>query len=440
MQLYLSIPHLIQHMKHLIYILFFLTPSLCFAQAVQSPEQTFAKNIRTIKLHVYGNPFAAPVLPLNGGERLELHFDDLDGNVKNYSFSFELRNADWSPTMLSSFDYVQGFSQVRLTNYRISSIALTKYTHYQAVFPDRNATPSRAGNYLLKVFQDGDPSKIIFTRRFLVVRQVADVAAQIQQPFNGMYFRSHQKVQFAVNTSKLNVANAIQQVRVCILQNDRWDNAIMDIKPTFIRQGTLEYNTENTIFPAGREWRWLDLRSLRFQSDRIEKGNYGKTSTEIIVKPDQDRSAQRFVYYKDNNGKFITDVTESINPLWQADYATVRFRFIPPDNRPFPDKNVYVLGELSDYAQQDSALMQFNNETGAYETSLFLKQGYYDYCYVTKEKGGLQPSFEFTEGNYWETENTYTVLVYYRPLGGRADELIGITKINSLTGRQGARF
>ena len=427
-------------MKHLIYFLLFLSPALCFAQTVQSPEQTFAKNIRTIKLHVYGNPFAAPVLALNGGERLELHFDDLDGNVKNYSFSFELRNADWSPTMLSSFDYVQGFSQVRLTNYRISSIALTRYTHYQAVFPDRNATPSRAGNYLLKVFQDGDPSKVIFTRRFLVVRQVADVAAQIQQPFNGMYFRSHQKVQFAVNTSKLNPANAIQQVRVCILQNDRWDNAIMDIKPTFIRQGTLEYNTENTIFPAGREWRWLDLRSFRFQSDRIEKGNYGKTSTEIIVRPDLDRSAQRFVYYKDNNGKFITDVTESINPLWQADYATVRFRFVPPDNRPFPDKNVYILGELSDYAQQDSALMQFNNETGAYETSLFLKQGYYDYCYVTKEKSNLQPSFEFTEGNYWETENTYTVLVYYRPLGGRADELIGMTKINSLTGRQGARF
>src|SRR5687768_3784843 len=159
MQLYLSIPHLIQHMKHIIYIVFFLVPTICFAQPAQSPEQTFAKNIRTIKLHLYGNPFGAPMLPLNGGERLELHFDDLDGNVRNYSYSFELRNADWSPTMLSSFDYTQGFSQVRITNYRISSIALTKYTHYQAVFPERNASPSRAGNYLLKVFQDGDPSK-----------------------------------------------------------------------------------------------------------------------------------------------------------------------------------------------------------------------------------------------------------------------------------------
>ena len=437
MQLWLSNAHLIQHMKRIIVCLLFIPSMFSLAQP---GDHTLAKNIRTIKFHVYGNPLAAPIWMLNGNERLELHFDDLEGNVRNYSYSFELRNADWSPTMLSSFDYIQGFSQVRLTNYRISSIALTKYTHYQAVLPERNSAPSRSGNYILKVFQDGDPNKVIFTRRFLVVDQRVEVGAQIQQPFNGMYFRSHQKVQFSVNTSKLNLANAIQQVRVCILQNDRWDNAISDIKPTFIRQGTLEYNTENTIFEAGREWRWLDLRSLRFQSDRIEKANYERTGTEIIVRPDLNRAPQRSVYYRDNNGRFITEVTESINPLWQGDYATVRFRFVPLENQPFTNKDVYVIGELSDYGQQDSALMHYNNLTGMYETSLYLKQGYYDYTYVTKEKNASPPSFEFTEGNYWETENNYTILVYYRPLGARADELIGFTRINSLSGRQGIRF
>jgi len=419
-------------MTYIIRYLFFIFPVLSFAQ---SPNQTFAKNIRTIKFHVYGNPLAAPVWPLNSSERLELHFDDMDGNVKNYSYNFELRNADWSPTMLSPFDYTQGFSQVRLTTYRISSIALTKYTHYQAVFPERNSSPSKSGNYVLKVFQDGDPSKVIFTRRFFVVEQRVDVPAQIQQPFNGLYFRSHHKIQFSVNTSRLNLANPMQQVRVCILQNDRWDNAITDIKPTFIRLGSLEYNTENTIFPAGREWRWVDLRSFRFQSDRIEKGNYANSSTEILVKPDVDRSKQRFVYYNDNNGKFITDVTESINPYWQGDYATVRFRFAAPNNQPFQNKDLYLVGELNDYGQQENAPMQYNAETGMYETSLFLKQGYYDYCYVTREKDQPQPSFEFTEGNFWDTENTYTILVYYRPLGGRADELVGITKINSIVSR-----
>src|SRR4051812_19087756 len=89
---------------------------ITLAPAAQPVEEYVAKNIKTIKFHMYGNPLAAPVWMLNSSDRLELHFDDMDGNVKNYSYSFELRNADWSPTMIGVFDYVQGFTQVRLTN------------------------------------------------------------------------------------------------------------------------------------------------------------------------------------------------------------------------------------------------------------------------------------------------------------------------------------
>jgi hypothetical protein len=84
--------------------------------------------------------------------------------------------------------------------------------------------------------------------------------------------------------------------------------------------------------------------------------------------------------------------------------------------------------------------MRYNNESGMYETSLYLKQGYYDYTYITTDMNGGNPSLESTEGNSWETENNYTILVYYRPLGARADELIGYTRINSLSARQGIGF
>jgi hypothetical protein len=433
MQLYLSIRHLMNRMK---WIYFFLLGIVTIAEA-QNPDHDYVKNVKAVKFNIYGNPLAPPVWPLNSNEKLELNFDDIDGNIKNFSYTFELRNADWSPTMLGSFDYIQGFTQMRLTNYRISSIALTRYTHYQAVLPDRSASPSRSGNYLLKVFQDGDPNKLVFTRRFLVVQQKADIAAQIQQPFNGQFFRSHQKVQFTVNTSKLNLVNAMQQVKVYILQNDRWDNMISDMRPTFIKLGSLEYNTENSIFPGGREWRWLDIRSFRLQSDRVERATYGKQSTDIFVRPDANRTDQRFVYYRDNDGKFIPEVSENVNPYWQADFATVHFRFAPPGGRAFPDKDIFVFGELSNYGDDENAKMVFNEETGFYETSLFLKQGYYDYCYLAKNKDGSNPSLDYTEGNYWETENSYTLLVYYRPLGGRADELIGYNRLNSLTSRPG---
>lgn len=405
----------------------------------QIPEDIYSPKISSVQLYPRGNQLGYPIMKMGGIEQLELHFDDLDANVKNYSYTFQLCNYDWTPAMLSHFDFIKGFSQVRITNYRLSSVAYTRYTHYQAVVPDRNCIPSRSGNYILKVFADGDTSKLIFTKRMLVVDEKSSVAAQIQQPFNGQFFRTHQKVQFKVSLNEnVDVVNAQQQIMVAILQNNRWDNAITRIRPTFFSRKILEYNTENdAVFAAGKEWRWLDLRSFRLQSDRVADAKYSTTSTDIYVRPDADRSGQKFNFYRDANGRYYLQPTESINPLWQSDYATVKFSFVPSGNMPFPNKDVYLFGALNNYDLKDEAKMKYNAEKGVYETSLFLKQGYFDYMYVTIDKNDRkhQASFEETEGNLWETENEYMILVYYRPLAGRADELIGFTRLNSLTVR-----
>lgn len=412
-----------------------------FGAGAQIPEAVYSPRIRTAQLYPYANQAGYPIMRLGGGDRLELHFDDLDGNVKNYSYTFQLCNADWTPAMLSQFDFIQGFSQVRITTYRISSVALTHYTHYQAVLPDRNSYPTRAGNYILKVFLNGDTTQLAFTKRMMIVADKSVIAAQVQQPFNGQIFNTHQKIQFRVNLNQgLDVVNQFQQIKVVILQNGRWDNAISNLKPTFFSRNTLEYNTENDcVFPAGKEWRWLDLRSFRLQSDRVANAHYSNTGTEIFVKPETDRTRQRILTYRDQNGKYIIECTESINPFWQADYATVHFTFIPSGNIPFPDKDVYVFGSLSDYNLADTAAMKYNTGTGGYERTLFLKQGYYDYCYATVDRNDRKrtASFEFTEGNHWETENDYIILVYYRPLAGRADELVGVGLVNSVANRQG---
>ena len=224
------------------------------------------------------------------------------------------------------------------------------------------------------------------------------------------------------------------------MQNNRWDNAVTNIRPSFFSRNVLEYNTENdAVFPAGKEWRWLDIRSFRFQSDRVLKANYSRTSTEIIVKPDVDRSGHKFNFFRDANGMYTIETTESINPLWQTDYATVRFTYVPTNNIPYPDKDLYLFGQLTNYNLNDSAKMQYNATEGVYEKSLFLKQGYYDYTYVTIDRNdkNRKASFDFTEGNYWESENMYMILVYYKPIGGRVDELIGISQVNSFTGRLG---
>lgn len=409
-------------------------PLFSFAQE----EGVWASNIRSVKLHMAGDQLAYPILRLNSGDQIELHFDDLDADVKYYTYSFELYNADWTPAPVSQFDYMKGFSMVRIQTYRNASIALTPYTHYTANIPDRNTYPTRAGNYLLKVFLNGDPNKLVLSKRFLVVDHRLTVSGSILQPFNPSLFKTHQKVQFFVNAQPLKPTNVFQQLKVVILQNNRWDMAIQGLQPTFNRQNILEYNTENEgIYPAQREWRWLNLMSLRLQTDRIDSGAYSNRGQTLYMKADAERSALQYRYYRDANGMYRLANIENNNPYWQGDYATVWFRYLTPQGAPYVNQDLFVFGELTQYQLNDAAKMKFNAEKGVYENSLFLKQGYYDYIYVTRDRKTGAISSLNTEGNVWETENDYTILVYYRPLGGRSDELVGITRINSLANRPG---
>ena len=429
------------------FILGFMMLAGCFLVPVsgllaQEPDEIYYSNIQNVKLHLVGNPLGYPVIRLGSSDQLELHFDDREGGTKAYSYTWQLCNADWTPAVLSPMDYIRGFTQQRITTYRASSVALTRYTHYQQVVPDRNCAPSRSGNYLLKVFLNGDPSKLAFTRRVLVVEEKAAVTVQVQQPFNNQLFSTHQKIAFSVNTRQLNLVNAMQQVHVAILQNNRWDNRKFGMRPTFIRQNVLEYNTEqDAVFAAGKEWRWLDLRSFRLQTDRVDSAVYKPGATHVYVATDADRSALRFVYYRDANGMYYNETLDGMNPYWQGDYATVYFSFRPPAGMPFK-KDIYLFGELTNYGRDAQSKMVFNQARGVYETSIWLKQGYYDYAYAQKEGEGAAAYFDVgrAEGNYWESENNYTILVYYRSLGGRSDELVAVTKINSLAGRTRGAF
>lgn len=398
-----------------------------------------AENIKTIKLYKTGDQTSFPVLGLNSADVLELHFDDLDGGVKNYYYSFQLCNADWSRSLLNTFEYTKGFQSVRITNYRNSSISNTKYTHYQANVPDRNSFPSRSGNYLLRVFLNNDTSKTVFTRRFIVVDNKAAIATQLQQPFNAQWFRTHQKIQLAITTDRRIQTLSPQDLKVVVLQNNNWQTALYMDRPTIYRGNYFEYSDEAiTAIPAAKEWRWIDLRSFRLLSERMESMKSNNDSIQVFIKPDISRSGQAFVYYRDINGTFTVETLESINPFWQADYANVHFSFAPPGGRAFEGRDLYLFGELTDFAQHKNAKMQFNADKGVYETTLFLKQGYYNYSYMTLPQGKIGfPDFSNTEGNFWGTENTYTVLVYFRPFGARADEIIGYATLNTAFHRSG---
>ena len=400
---------------------------------------TTTGDIRTIKLYKTGDQTSFPVLGLNSSDQLELHFDDMDGGVKNYYYSFQLCNADWTPSMLNTFEYIKGFQSVRITNYRNSSIATARYTHYQATVPERNSYPIRSGNYLLRVFLNNDTTRTAFTRRFVVVDTKAALSPQLQQPFNSQWFRTHQKIQMIIQTDSRIQILSPQDLKVVVLQNNNWQTALYMDRPTIYRGNYFEYNDEAiTSIPAGKEWRWIDLRSFRLLSDRMERMDKNADTPFIYVKQDISRAGQAFVYYRDLNGSFTVETLEGVNPFWQGDYGNVQFTYAPPNGRAFEGRDVFVFGEFTDFANKGKGKMTFNESKGVYETTLYMKQGYYNYTYMTLPTGkpGF-PDFSQTEGNFWGTENAYTVLVYYRPFGARADEIIGFASLNSAFQRNG---
>jgi hypothetical protein len=402
--------------------------------AQRLPDQVYLSNIKTVKLNRFGDPLSYPVLALNSSDLLELNYDDLDGGVKNYYYTLTLCNADWTPAQLSYFDYVKGYSQVRINTYRNSSISLTRYTHYQATLPDRNCQPIKSGNYLLKVFLNGDTSQLAFTKRFLVVDNKLSVAIQVTQPFNQEYFQTHHRFQVQVDTRNFDVRYPQQQIRIEILQNYRWDNKLTLTMPTFTRQELLQYSNENEmLMPAGKEYRWLNLRSFRLLGDRISKQQNTDSSFSLFVKEDQSRLPKQYFFYKDNNGLFINETIETINPFWNADYAKVHFSYRPTNSLPREAGDLVVFGELTNYGKDPEATLIYNPQKGVYETDLFLKQGYYDYQYALKEikSGSIRFNSSSTEQDAWETENVYLVLVYFRPLGGRYDELVSVRQVSS---------
>lgn len=415
-------------------VLFFFLFHTYAIWAQRNVEGVVSGQIAGIKFFQSANQMSLPLMKLQQREVLELHFDDLDGYAKNYFYTYELCNADWTPVQLSAFDYISGFTQGRITQFRPSSVAFQKYVHYQIRLPESSCMPTRSGNYILKVFLNGDTNQLVFTKRMLIAEDKATIAAQVLQPYQSQVFLTHQRVQFSVNAGRMQLVNPQQQIKVVVVQNNMWDRAVRNIQPVFIRGNVLEYNGEqDVVFPGGKEYRWADLRSFRFVSDRMESANLNARPVEVVMRPDQSRSNLRYIFFRDLNGWYELGSTDMITHWWQGDFARVKFQYQPPNSKPFEKEDLHMVGELTGFQISDSSKMKFNEQTGAYEKELYLKQGYYTYQYMTKEPNAPPKSanIQKTEGNFWETENEYLILVYYRALTGRHDELVAIQSIRS---------
>lgn len=398
-----------------------------------NPDRILDPNIHTVLIHPAGNPLAAPIISLNYGGTLQISFDDFKASYQDYAYRIELVDTNWQSIGLSEFEYVKGFNQNKITSFSVSSIANQKYFHYQFSFPNNLSSPKLSGNYILKIFKNGDKDNIVFTRRFYVADNLVNINAQVQEPFDGAISRTHQRVKASLDVRNVpNFQN--NQLTVKVIQNYRYNEAKTTTAPSFMRNTVLEFNNEaELVFPAGKEARWLDLQSLQLRSDRVAEINNKEGGTKILVKPEGTRANLLYATFKDLNGAYLIMNTDNLQSENQNDYAQVQFTYVPKDNIPYLDQKLFIIGAITNNVMDQNAEMEFDLKQGVYQKTLLLKQGYYSYNYILRDRNVPYDLDDFTEteGNHFETENSYTILVYYRAPGTLNDQLLGVTSINS---------
>jgi hypothetical protein len=393
---------------------------------------SYRASIKTDLLYREGFELSAAILQLNTADKLHLSFDDLDPGPKSYSYTFIHCDASWNPSNLSQGDFIDGYTEDKISEYKYAFNTLQKYIHYDLVFPSETVKLTKSGNYILKVFADFDPAKVVLTRRFMMVDPKINIEATVKP--NPMDQMRKQDINFTLNCGTYAVDNPQAEIKVTICQNSRWDNAITNLKPLFIRENQLIYTYDSgNSFNGGNEFRILDIRSFRFQSERVLKFDFDSAKNKhVYLLNDDIRQYKRYSTYSDINGKYKIKSQEGINSDLEGDYAYVHFA-ISFDN-PINDGSFYVFGGLTNWKADPRFVLTYNPKKFVYECVAYLKQGYYNYHYVFVRDKTIILDESLTEGNHSETENEYTIYVYHRPLGARYDQLIGIKQINSAQG------
>lgn len=393
-------------------------------------DHVYLKNIRTVQLHEKSWELSPPLIRLNSEQALLLSFDDLDANLKNYSYTITHCNADWQPSDLIFSEYADGFPENYINGYQYSFNTIQRYTHYSVTFPNDNLKITKTGNYLVKVYLDGDADNVVLTKRFMVFDERVEIGAAMRQPMDE-YRNYKQEVNFVIRHPALDIRDPYGDVKVVLLQNDRWDNAITGLKPVFIRDKELSYDftSGENAFWSGNEFRHFDIKSIRYQSDRIKDVVTDSAANYVYLVSDEKRS-KRYYSKSDINGKYLVKIQEGTRSEVEADYAMVNF-FLPWST-PLTDGDIYVFGELSNWGYTPDCKMKYNYERFGYEANILLKQGYYNYEYMFLKDGAKTGDVSFVEGSYYDTENDYTILVYHRTIGTDYDQLIGVKRLNSM--------
>jgi hypothetical protein len=391
----------------------------------------FSEDIKSVQLFREGFELSNPVLEMGEEARLILKFDDISNEVKNYSYTILHCDPDWNESFVMQNDYLDGFPDNPLDDYARSFNTPFAYINYRLEIPNERIRLKLSGNYVLLVYENQNKENLVLSRRFYISENSAQIEGTVKRATLDAFKGENHEVDFTVHHPRLRINDPAGEVKAVIMQNGRWDNAIRNLRPLFIQDGRLiyDYNREN-VFAAGNEFRYFDMRNKRINGEGVYETSFFRPYYHITLNNDEIRSNKRYFPYREMNGRFVVESQENVKDFdTECDYQFVHFSLLL--EAPLLGGTINVFGELTGWNANKSNEMTWNFETGRYELTMLLKQGYYNYMYVYVPQGSLTADHTNLEGSFWETENDYQIYVYYKDMASRYYRLIAFRQLNS---------
>ena len=412
-------------LRYLFQTLFFL--AVTFASAQVEKEVVAPYNIKTVSF-VQNNQNTVPIFQL--GDSFQLQFDDLFGNDASYFYEIIHCDYNWNPSDLQKREYLQGFDNQRIQESSSSFNTLQIYTHYKLSFPNATTQLKISGNYILKILNED--KEVVFSRKFILYEDVVSVPIQVKRARTLSNLDSKQNVEFTIKSNVINFQNPLKNIKTVLLQNGKFQTALTNIPPQYTIGNDLVYKYDTqTQFWAGNEFLYFDNKEIRVASNNISRIDSQKEIYNSYLFTNEARANSNYYNWQDVNGNFVVRKLFAENSDIEADYSWIYFSLSAPTFRS-ADGSIYVTGMFNNYALTPENKMEYNSEKGIYEKAILIKQGFTNYEYLAVNPNGTIDQENAIDGNFYQTENEYTVLVYYRENTDRYDHVIGKGTATSL--------
>lgn len=408
----------------------------CYAQQFEWPcdNLDYKESVKTVLLYADGNQNKEPLIPLdNMTGRLTLSFDILGSEADVLNYTFIHCTNDWYPSEVQRLYFATGYDYGQIDDFKFSRNTLIDYVHYQLSFPEEDMMPIASGNYLLIVYGDElTEDQIYFTRRFMIVDEKANIDASVPRYCDELTLsNTHQQLNIKVTLPSIMTGNVQQYTHLTIRQNGRWDNAVIGLKPSFIYPDYITYeHLPQTVFEGANQYRRINFSNFYFQSENIARIYQTDDYYVVDYAVCESRARKPYITYEDIYGeKYIYVSNDGLETDTEADYAWVNLFLKWP--APLTHEDFYVMGAINDWNFDERNQMNYDAQLGGYLCQLLLKQGYYNFMFVTADRDTGVVSTELTAGNHWDTENLYRIYFYYYNPNKGYDELIGYTTLTS---------